>query len=113
MRLLAFWQAHASELGHLVAQHVALVVLSTATALVLAVPLGIVAAKRPRLGGPILGFANLVQTIPSLALFGFLLPLPLVGGIGPRGTRLHDGQCDEQQSGREAAHGHKVTVRPR
>ena len=54
MRLLAFWQAHASELGHLVAQHVALVVLSTAAALALGVPLGIVAAKRPRLGAPLL-----------------------------------------------------------
>jgi osmoprotectant transport system permease protein len=84
VRLLTFWQTHASELGHLVAQHVALVVLSTAAALALAVPLGIVAAKRPRLGSPILGVANLVQTIPSLALFGFLLPLPFVGGIGPR-----------------------------
>jgi osmoprotectant transport system permease protein len=84
VRLLAFWQAHASELGRLVAQHVALVVLSTATALALAVPLGILAAKRSRLGAPLLGFANLVQTIPSLALFGFLLPLPLVGGVGPR-----------------------------
>jgi len=84
VRLLAFWQAHASELGHLMAQHVALVVLSTATALAIAVPLGILSAKRPRLGAPLLGFANLVQTIPSLALFGFLLPLPFVGGIGPR-----------------------------
>jgi osmoprotectant transport system permease protein len=84
VKLLAFWQAHASELGHLVAQHVALVVLSTATAMALAIPLGIVAAKRPRLGAPLLAFANLVQTIPSLALFGFLLPLPFVGGIGPR-----------------------------
>jgi osmoprotectant transport system permease protein len=84
VRLLAFWQTHASELGHLVAQHVALVVLSTATALAFAVPLGIVAAKRPRLGAAVLGIANLLQTIPSLALFGFLLPLPFVGGIGPR-----------------------------
>src|SRR4051812_31207631 len=66
------------------AQHVGLVVLSTAAALALAVPLGIISAKRPRLGAPLLGFANLVQTIPSLALFGFLLPLPFVGGIGPR-----------------------------
>jgi osmoprotectant transport system permease protein len=84
VRLLAFWQAHASELRHLVAQHVALVVLSTAAAMAIAIPLGIIAAKRPRLGAPLLGFANLVQTIPSLALFGFLLPLPFVGGIGPR-----------------------------
>jgi osmoprotectant transport system permease protein len=84
VRLLAFWQTHAGEVMRLLLQHVALVVVSTAAALALAVPLGIVAAKRPNVGGPIVGFANLVQTIPSLALFGFLLPLPLVGGIGPR-----------------------------
>ena len=84
MRLLAFWHAHAGEVGHLLLQHVALVVVSTAAAVALAVPLGILAAKRPQVGAPIIGIANLVQTIPSLALFGFLLPLPLVGGIGPR-----------------------------
>ena len=84
MRLLAFWHAHAGEVGHLLLQHVALVVVSTAAAIALAVPLGIVAAKRPQVGAPIIGIANLVQTIPSLALFGFLLPLPFVGGIGPR-----------------------------
>ena len=47
-------------------------------------PLGIFAARRPRLGAPLVGLANIVQTIPSLAMFGFLLPLPLVGGIGAR-----------------------------
>ena len=38
---------------------------------------------RPRLAG-VLGFANLFQTIPSLALFGFLIPIPYIGGIGAR-----------------------------
>ena len=47
-------------------------------------PIGIVAARRPRIGGPLAAAASIVQTIPSLALFGFLLPLPLVGGIGAR-----------------------------
>ena len=42
------------------------------------------AARRPRLGAPIVWLANVVQTIPSLAMFGFLLPLPLVGGLGAR-----------------------------
>src|SRR4029078_4357565 len=42
------------------------------------------AARRPAVGRPILGVANVVQTIPSLAMFGFLLPLPLVGGLGAR-----------------------------
>ena len=40
--------------------------------------------RKPRLSGPILTFANAVQTIPSLALFGFLIPLPFIGGIGAR-----------------------------
>ena len=47
-------------------------------------PLGIFAARRPRLSAPLVGAANLVQTMPSLAMFGFLLPLPLLGGVGPR-----------------------------
>jgi osmoprotectant transport system permease protein len=84
MRLLSFWHAHASELSSLAAQHLVLVVISTAIAVALGIPLGILAAKRPRIGAPLVGFANLVQTIPSLALLGFLIPLPLVGGIGPR-----------------------------
>src|SRR4029078_1451106 len=42
------------------------------------------AARRPAVGRPILGVANVVQTIPSLAMFGFLLPLPLIGGLGAR-----------------------------
>ena len=47
-------------------------------------PLGIFAARRPRLAAPVVGVANIVQTVPSLALFGFLLPVPLVGGVGAR-----------------------------
>ena len=82
--LLQFWSSHASELGTLLAQHVALVLVSTMAAVVAGVPIGIVAARRPRVGGPIAAAASIVQTIPSLALFGFLLPLPLVGGVGAR-----------------------------
>ncbi len=48
------------------------------------VPLGILITNRPGLRGWALGFANIMQTIPSLALFGFLIPIPLIGGIGPR-----------------------------
>ncbi len=46
--------------------------------------LGIFAARRPRLASPIVGVANVVQTIPSLAMFGFLLPVPFIGGVGAR-----------------------------
>jgi osmoprotectant transport system permease protein len=82
--LRAFWQSHWSELWTLVGQHVGLVLLSTLVAIVAGVPLGIVAARRPRIGAPLAAAASVVQTIPSLALFGFLLPLPFVGGIGAR-----------------------------
>jgi len=82
--LIAFWSAHASELLTLVAQHIVLVAASTAAACAIAIPLGIFAARRPRLASPLTAIANVVQTVPSLAMFGFLLPVPLLGGVGPR-----------------------------
>src|SRR5204863_352562 len=57
---------------------------SPAAAIAIGIPVGVLAARRPRLGAPIVWLANVVQTIPSLAMFGFLLPLPLVGGLGAR-----------------------------
>ena len=56
----------------------------TAIAVAIGIPLGIALTRRPRLARPVLGVANVVQTIPSLALFGFLIPIPLLGGIGAR-----------------------------
>jgi osmoprotectant transport system substrate-binding protein/osmoprotectant transport system permease protein len=82
--LLQFWSQHASEAWTLLGQHVALVVVSTAAAVVAGVPIGILAAHRPRIGAPLAAAASVIQTVPSLALFGFLLPLPLVGGVGAR-----------------------------
>ena len=82
--LLRFWAAHLSELAALLAQHVVLVAASTLAAVLVGVPLGVFAARRPRLAAPLTGIANIVQTIPSLAMFGFLLPVPLVGGVGAR-----------------------------
>ncbi|HEV8117659.1 MAG TPA: ABC transporter permease [Thermoanaerobaculia bacterium] len=61
-----------------------LVAVSTLIAAAIGIPLGIALARRPALARPVLGIAGVVQTIPSLALFGFLLPLPLIGGIGAR-----------------------------
>ena len=84
MDLLHFWQAHAAELTTLLRQHVVLVAISTAIAVAIGVPAGIMAARRPRAGKAILAVANVAQTIPSLALLGFLLPLPFIGGIGSR-----------------------------
>jgi osmoprotectant transport system permease protein len=84
MRLLDFWISHGQELWTMTARHALLVASSTLAAIVVGVPLGIVAAHHPRLGRPLVASANVAQTIPSLALLGFLLPLPFVGGVGPR-----------------------------
>jgi osmoprotectant transport system permease protein len=82
--VVRFLVAHRAEFAHLFLQHVMLVGASTLAAVVLGVPLGVLAARRPRLGAPIVWMANIVQTIPSLAMFGFLLPLPFIGGLGAR-----------------------------
>jgi osmoprotectant transport system permease protein len=76
--------SHRAELTALIGQHVLLVAVSTLVAIAAGVPLGIFAARRPRLSAPLVGIANLVQTVPSLAMFGFLLPVPLLGGVGAR-----------------------------
>ena len=68
----------------MVERHLFLVLWSTAIATAIGLPAGIVAAHRPRIGRPLLAAASIAQTIPSLALLGFLLPLPFIGGIGPR-----------------------------
>ncbi|CAN5689620.1 glycine betaine ABC transporter substrate-binding protein [soil metagenome] len=82
--LIDFWRSHASEVMALLGQHLKLVSLSTAIATCIGVPLGIFAARNPRSGAPLVWLANVAQTIPSLAMFGFLLPLPFIGGLGAR-----------------------------
>jgi osmoprotectant transport system permease protein len=82
--VVRFWFAHGRELATFTAEHVLLVALSTMIAGGIGVPLGIFATRRPRLASPLVATANIVQTIPSLAMFGFLLPVPLVGGVGAR-----------------------------
>lgn len=79
-----FWTRYADEILQHTGQHLFLVLASTAIAVSIGIPLGIVITREPKLGKPILGFANVMQTIPSLALFGFLLPMPVIGGIGAR-----------------------------
>ena len=64
-------------------EHLLLVALSVALALLIALPLGLAIQGRPRWSRLALGLANTVQTIPSLAIFGLLLTVPLLGGIGP------------------------------
>ena len=84
MNLLRFYSDNAREVIGLVGQHLLLVLVSTGVAVLIGVPLGILLTRRPAWRGPVLGLANVFQTIPSLALFGFLIPLPLLGGIGAR-----------------------------
>jgi osmoprotectant transport system permease protein len=64
--------------------HVLLVVVSVGLATAIGVPLGILLTRRPGWQRLVLGTASAVQTIPSLALFGLLIPLPFIGGIGTR-----------------------------
>ncbi|HYG80604.1 MAG TPA: ABC transporter permease/substrate-binding protein [Pyrinomonadaceae bacterium] len=79
-----FLKANWQDLVTLVGEHLVLVVVSTSIAVAIGIPLGILLSRRPRLRTPVLGFANVMQTVPSLALFGFLIPLPFLGGIGAR-----------------------------
>ena len=65
-------------------QHFILVLTSMAVAVAIGIPLGILLTRRAGLRPWLLGFANVMQTVPSLALFGFLIPIPLIGGIGKR-----------------------------
>jgi osmoprotectant transport system permease protein len=82
--LLDFFGAHRTELLARIGEHLVLVLVSTALATAIGVPLGLLASRRPGLARPLVGLANLAQTVPSLALFGFLIPLPFIGGIGTR-----------------------------
>lgn len=84
---MSFFEFVARNRGDVLArtlEHLVLVGMSTGLAVAVGVPLGIVVTRSARLRGPVLGFANVMQTIPSLALFGFLIPLPFIGGIGAR-----------------------------
>jgi len=82
--LLDFYARNSREALGLLGEHLFLVVISTVVAVAIGVPLGILLTRRPGWRRPILGFANVCQTIPSLALFGFLIPLPFIGGVGAR-----------------------------
>lgn len=74
--------ALARDILDLTLEHLFLVSLSMGIAAALAIPAGILLTRRTFLQRWVLGFANIMQTVPSLALFGFLIPLPFLGGIG-------------------------------
>lgn len=82
--LIDFIASHRAEFAARLGEHIILVLASTAIASAMGIPLGVLAARRAAIAKPIVALANLAQTIPSLALFGFLIPLPFLGGIGTR-----------------------------
>ncbi len=73
-----------NDVVQLTAEHLFLVLSAMAVAIAVGVPGGILLTRHPAVRQWLLGFASVVQTIPSLALFGFLIPIPLIGGIGKR-----------------------------
>jgi osmoprotectant transport system permease protein len=74
----------ASEILERTGEHVVLVAIALFAASLAGIPAGIFLTRKPAWRGVVLGLTNVVQTIPSLALFGFLIPLPFIGGIGRR-----------------------------
>src|SRR6202521_4389529 len=84
MAVIRFWLTHRGQLASAFGPHVLIVAVSTLGAVAVGVPLAVFAARRPRLSAPLVAVANIVQTVPSLAMFGFLLPVPLLGGVGAR-----------------------------
>jgi osmoprotectant transport system permease protein len=85
MNLFQFMVENRDQVLELTLEHLWLVGISTLLAVLIGIPLGIVIAHWPVLNKPVLASANIIQTIPSLALFGFLLPLPW---LGERADRL-------------------------
>jgi len=77
---------HGSEILQATLEHIWLVGATMLLAIVIGVPLGMVVARKPWLSKPILGSANIAETIPSLALLGFLLPIPWLGDRADRLT---------------------------
>ncbi len=74
----------ADDILRLTAEHLMLVGSAMLIAILIGVPLGILLTRRPGARRWALGLASVMQTVPSLALFGFLIPIPLIGGIGQR-----------------------------
>jgi osmoprotectant transport system permease protein len=79
---LAVFETLLSNVAQLTWEHIILVTVSCGIAVVLGIGLAIVGTRKPHFRRVSIAVANVLQTIPSLALFGFLLPVPLIGGIG-------------------------------
>ncbi len=84
MSLWTFFVQHRGEILAATLEHLQLVVIAMAMAILIGVPLGLLLVHRKFLRTIALGIASILQTVPSLALFGFLIPIPFIGGIGKR-----------------------------
>lgn len=84
MNFWDFFLRHRAEIFSATLDHLMLVVIAMTIAILIGVPFGMLIVHRPALRAGSLAIANILQTIPSLALFGFLIPIPFIGGIGKR-----------------------------
>ncbi len=84
MNFWNFFLQHRAEIFGATLDHLFLVLIAMMIAVAIGVPLGMLIVHRPVLRAVSLAIANVFQTIPSLALFGFLIPIPFIGGIGKR-----------------------------
>jgi osmoprotectant transport system permease protein len=84
MNFFHFMAQNRGEIFELTFEHLWMVGVSTLIAAFVGIPLGVMIARWPKFNKPVLGAANIVQTIPSLALFGFLLPVPWLGDRAER-----------------------------
>jgi len=82
--MMSFLKVYGWQIGRLTFEHLWLTLSAMLFAVGIGLPLGIVLTRRRRWAGPVIGFANVVQTVPSLALFGLLLPLPWLGANAAR-----------------------------
>lgn len=82
--MMDFFSRYGAEIIQHTLEHLYLVTIAISISLLIGIPLGILVTRKPELNQGILGFANIMQTIPSLALFGLLIPIPIIGGIGDR-----------------------------
>jgi osmoprotectant transport system permease protein len=84
VNVYTFFATHRAEIFSTTLEHLELVLMAMLIAVAIAIPLGILIVQRPAWRTVALGIASVFQTIPSLALFGFLIPIPFIGGIGKR-----------------------------
>ena len=88
MSLWQFILQHRAEILERTLEHLWLVAAAMGMAILIGLPLGIALVGRRTLRRWVLGVANVMQTVPSLALFGFLIPVPFLGGIAAQPTAI-------------------------